>query len=66
MIPFTVTGNTERSSFGGEIRNLVSDVHIECEVPMNHSNGAIKETVYISISSQKEAGLEAYIWESSI
>lgn len=48
MVPFTVTGNKERSSFGGEIRNLVSDVHIECEVPMNHQNGAIKETVYIS------------------
>lgn len=39
----------ERSSFGEEIRNLVSDVHIECEVPMNHPNGAIVEAFYVRI-----------------
>lgn len=42
-------GNTERSGFGGKISNLVSDVHIECEVPMNCQNGAIKEIVYVKI-----------------
>lgn len=42
-------GNTERSGFGGKISNLVSDVHIECEVPLNCQNGAIKEIVYVKI-----------------
>lgn len=49
MVPLVVMGNTERSSFGEEIRNLVSDVHIECEVPMAHPNGAIVEAVYVRI-----------------
>lgn len=49
----------ERSSFGGEIRNLVSDVHIECEVPMSHQNGDIKDV-------RRKPGLEASVWESSV
>lgn len=43
------TKHWERSSFGVEIRNLVSDVRIECEVPLSHPNGAIMEAVYVRI-----------------
>lgn len=52
-------GSTERSSFGGKISNLVSDVHIECEVPMNCQNGANGDSLCEDLNVRRK--LEAYV-----
>lgn len=55
----------EKSSFGGTIRNIVSEVHVECEVPINHQDRAINETVSVRIWRSEGGPDLAYIWESS-
>lgn len=47
VVTFAVIGNSGKGAALEE--NLVSDVHNECEMPMNRQNGAIKEVVYVGI-----------------
>lgn len=39
----------ERSSFGGEIRKFILDVHMEHGVPVSHRNGAVMEAIYVRL-----------------